>query len=128
MPEESTLYRPVGQAELELIRASGFKRFPPRLPVTWHSDAMEMMNSGRPPQDGQFCMGVWERTGALKYKLNHFAWAGNDSENPGGIGNPAGPTHIVQEIRLCPGGISLKGHLPWTLTMPRETSLTSLAC
>jgi hypothetical protein len=32
MPEESTLYRPVGQAELELVRASGFKRFPPRLP------------------------------------------------------------------------------------------------
>lgn len=32
MPEESTLYRPVGQAELELVRASGFSRFPPRLP------------------------------------------------------------------------------------------------
>ena len=32
MPEESILYRPVGQAELELIRASGFRRFPPRLP------------------------------------------------------------------------------------------------
>jgi hypothetical protein len=33
MPEEvSTLYRPVGQAEFELIRASGFCRFPPRLP------------------------------------------------------------------------------------------------
>jgi hypothetical protein len=32
VPEESTLYRPVGQAELELIRASGFRRFPPRLP------------------------------------------------------------------------------------------------
>ena len=30
--EESTLYRPVGQAEIELIRASGFRRFPPRLP------------------------------------------------------------------------------------------------
>jgi hypothetical protein len=27
-----TLYRPVGQAEFELIRASGFKKFPPRLP------------------------------------------------------------------------------------------------
>lgn len=27
-----TLYRPVGQAELELIRASGFREFPPRLP------------------------------------------------------------------------------------------------
>jgi hypothetical protein len=27
-----TLYRPVGPAELDLIRASGFKNFPPRLP------------------------------------------------------------------------------------------------
>jgi len=33
MPEDiSTLYRPVGQAELELVRASGFRSFPPRLP------------------------------------------------------------------------------------------------
>jgi hypothetical protein len=33
MPAEiTTLYRPVGQAELDLIRASGFKEFPPRLP------------------------------------------------------------------------------------------------
>ena len=28
----TTLYRPVGQAELDLIRASAFRRFPPRLP------------------------------------------------------------------------------------------------
>jgi hypothetical protein len=27
-----TLYRPVGQRELDLIAASGFRRFPPRLP------------------------------------------------------------------------------------------------
>lgn len=27
-----TLYRPVGQAELNLIRESGFRAFPPRLP------------------------------------------------------------------------------------------------
>ena len=33
MPGEvTTLYRPVGQAELDLIRSSGFCRFPPRLP------------------------------------------------------------------------------------------------
>ena len=32
MPAEfKTLYRPVGQAELDLIRASGFREFPPRL-------------------------------------------------------------------------------------------------
>jgi hypothetical protein len=33
MAEEVTmLYRPVGKKELELIRASGFREFPPRLP------------------------------------------------------------------------------------------------
>jgi len=30
--QTTTLYRPVGQAEFELIRASGFRKFPPRLP------------------------------------------------------------------------------------------------
>ena len=30
--DTTTLYRPVGQAELGLIRASGFREFPPRLP------------------------------------------------------------------------------------------------
>ena len=28
----TTLFRPVGQKELDLIEASGFRRFPPRLP------------------------------------------------------------------------------------------------
>jgi hypothetical protein len=28
----TTLFRPVGQAELDLIRATGFRSFPPRLP------------------------------------------------------------------------------------------------
>jgi hypothetical protein len=28
----TTLYRPVGQREMDLIRASGFRAFPPRLP------------------------------------------------------------------------------------------------
>jgi hypothetical protein len=32
MPDLSTLYRPVGQAEFELVRESGFRRFPSRLP------------------------------------------------------------------------------------------------
>jgi hypothetical protein len=73
--------------------------------VTWHSDGTEIMNSGRPAQDGQFCMGVWKKTGSLKYKVNHFAWAGNDTTNaPSGVGNPAGPTHIVEEVTLSPDG------------------------
>lgn len=32
MIEARTLYRPVGQAEMDLIRASRFREFPPRLP------------------------------------------------------------------------------------------------
>ena len=32
MPDLVTLFRPVGQGELDLIRASEFRRFPPRLP------------------------------------------------------------------------------------------------
>ena len=32
MTETVTLWRPVGPAELELIRASGMRTFPPRLP------------------------------------------------------------------------------------------------
>jgi hypothetical protein len=31
MSNTTTLYRPVGQQELDLVRASGWKRFPPRL-------------------------------------------------------------------------------------------------
>jgi hypothetical protein len=31
--EGVTLYRPVGQAELDLIAASGYRSFPPRLPI-----------------------------------------------------------------------------------------------
>ena len=73
--------------------------------VTWHSDGTEIMNSGRPSQDGQFCMGVWKRIGFRRYALNHFAWAGNDTTNaPTGIGNPAGPTHITETIILGPDG------------------------
>jgi hypothetical protein len=30
--ETTTLYRPVGQEELNLIRSSGYREFPPRLP------------------------------------------------------------------------------------------------
>jgi hypothetical protein len=32
VPDTTTLWRPVGQAELDLLAASGWQRFPPRLP------------------------------------------------------------------------------------------------
>ena len=80
--------------------------------VVWHSDNTEIMNSGRPPQDGDFCMGVWEQTGKLTYKLNHFAWGGNEYA-PGtpdeAVGAPAGPTHITESVTLGPGGNHFAG-------------------
>ena len=78
--------------------------------VVWHPDKTEIMNSGRPAQDGDFCLGVWEALGGCKYKLSHIAWAGNDTTNaPEGIGMPQGPTHIVEEVMLSEDGKSYTG-------------------
>ncbi len=78
--------------------------------VTWHNDGTELTNSARPPQDGDFCMGVWKKTGKYTYKLNHIAWFSNDPANaPGGIGNPTGPTRIVEVITLSPDGKHYSG-------------------
>jgi hypothetical protein len=92
--------------------------------VQWHSDGTEIMNSGRPAQDGNFCLGVWEKTGRSKYKLNHFA-LGNDTANaPSGIGNPAGPTHIVEHVILSRDG----KHYAGTFTLDAyDTSDTRVA-
>ena len=78
--------------------------------ATWHNDGTELMNSARPPQDGDFCMGVWKKTANNKYKLNHFAWLANDTANaPGGIGNPTGPVRILQQITLSADGTHYNG-------------------
>jgi hypothetical protein len=78
--------------------------------ATWHSDGTELMNSVRPPQDGDFCMGVWKKIGKNTYKLNHFAWFANDTANaPSGIGNPTGPTRILQQIALSQDGKHYSG-------------------
>ena len=79
--------------------------------VVWHSDKTEIMNSIRPPQDGNFCLGVWEQTGKSKYKLNHFAWFANafPTDPPTEIGPPVGPTHIVEAVTLSPDGNHYSG-------------------
>jgi len=82
--------------------------------VVWHGDNTEIMNSYRPPQDGDFCMGVWKQTGRYTYKLNHFAWFSNayDPTNPlswSEIGPAQGPTHIVEEVTLSPDGAHYSG-------------------
>lgn len=78
--------------------------------VTWHADGTEIMNSARPPQDGDYCMGVWKKTGNRTYTLNHFAWGGNDTTGgTTGIGNPEGPTRFVENVTLSADGNSFTG-------------------
>jgi len=73
--------------------------------VVFHSDGTEIMNSARPAQDGDFCLGVWKKVDKSRYKVNHIPWFSNDTSNaPSGIGNPSGPTRIFQNIVLSPDG------------------------
>jgi len=78
--------------------------------VVFHSDKTEIMQSARPPQDGNFCLGVWEKTGRRSYYLNHLPWLGNDTENaPGGIGNPTGGAQITERVTVSEDGKSYSG-------------------
>jgi hypothetical protein len=63
--------------------------------ATWHGDGTEIMNSGRAPITGNFCMGVWKKTGRSSYKLNHFGL----SWDPTGT-TLIGPANIKEEVVL----------------------------
>ena len=88
--------------------------------VTWHADGTEIMNSGRAPVAGSFCMGVWKQVGPRTYRLNHWAlsWVpgyvpGLTQSWPDGTGNdafqPAGPANIHETITLSRDGSSYTG-------------------
>jgi hypothetical protein len=39
----------------------------------WHSDGTEFhWDVGSPPASGNFCLGIWKKTGRSHYQLNHF--------------------------------------------------------
>jgi hypothetical protein len=90
--------------------------------AVWHSDGTEIMNSSRPAQDGNFCLGVWAKTGKLKYYLNHIPWAGNDAPDPppaSGIGNPQGGAQLIEHVTLSPDGNSYSGTFTLTAYTPK---------
>ncbi|MGB6193291.1 MAG: hypothetical protein WBF42_12560 [Terracidiphilus sp.] len=72
--------------------------------VQWHPDGTEIMNSQRPAQDGNFCMGVWTRTGERRYLLNHIPWKGNDP-----TGTPQDGAQLIEKVTLSPDGNSYTG-------------------
>ncbi len=88
----------------------------------WHADGSEIMNSGRPAGDTNFCLGTWAQTGPRTYTLNHFtlSWFQSVSANPD-PGTPplpglysvnnifAGPGNIRETITLAKDGKSFSG-------------------
>ena len=78
--------------------------------VVWHSDGTEIMNSARPPQDGNFCLGVWKHDGENRYYVNHFPWRPNDTTGgAAGIGIPQDGIQLTEQIVLSPDGKSYSG-------------------
>jgi hypothetical protein len=79
---------------------------------TWHSDGTEILNSGRDPSTGSFCLGAWKQTGRSSYKLNHYAlnWTGLTVDAKGNVildpqtkeplNTLTGPTNIREEVTL----------------------------
>lgn len=72
----------------------------------WHSDGTEFTLSNRVPQTGDVCLGVWEKVGELRYKVNHFGIAFDPATDPN---NPLGYARIRQDIVLNPDGKTFKG-------------------
>lgn len=72
--------------------------------VTWHSDGTELMNSGRPPMTGSFCMGVWKHLGHDTFKLNHIALSWDSTGTVF-----VGPTNIRETVVVNRRGDSYTG-------------------
>lgn len=72
----------------------------------WHSDGTEIMNSSRDPATSNFCLGVYEASGARSFQLNHFALSWDNTGMlcaPSG-GAPScfvGPTNIRETVTLA---------------------------
>jgi hypothetical protein len=71
----------------------------------WHSDGTEIMNSSRPPATGNFCLGIWQKSGRSSYKLNPFGFGWDLN------GTFIGPARIQVEVTLDHSGNTYAGTL-----------------
>lgn len=70
----------------------------------WHRDGTEIMNSARPPASSNFCLGVWRKTGAFRYTLNHFGLSSDPSTD-----TLIGPAQIREDVVLGPNADTYAG-------------------
>jgi len=67
--------------------------------AAWHGDGTEIMNSGvHSPAYGNFCMGVWTKSGPSTYKLKHIAL--DYSMQPVGSTTPSVIVIIREEVTV----------------------------
>ena len=69
----------------------------------WHSDGTELLINQTPPIEGNVCMGTWQQTGTLTYKLTHPAL--NFDMN----GNYIGTVLINEVVTLNRNGFQFSG-------------------
>ena len=95
--------------------------------VAWHADGNEIMNSGRPAGDANFCMGTWAQTGARTYTLNHFMLSWAQTVNADGIdidNTFVGPASIQETVTLSRDGSSYTGTFVLTQYDPNYNVIT----
>src|SRR5581483_7099782 len=69
----------------------------------WHADGTELLNDTPPPASGNICVGVWQETALLTFKLNHPSWTFDPN------GNLNGTAVIRETITLDKGGNKYSG-------------------
>ena len=74
----------------------------------WHSDGTEILNDNAPPTSanggGNFCMGVYEKSGPGAYKLKHPFWLTDAN------GNYYAHGVLLEQVALDKGGNSYSGN------------------
>ncbi|MGA8671361.1 MAG: hypothetical protein WB679_15870 [Terracidiphilus sp.] len=69
----------------------------------WHSDGTEILNDFTDPIEGNVCLGAWEQSGALTYKLKHPSWSFDSN------GTLLGTVIIHEIVNLSSDGNSYNG-------------------
>jgi hypothetical protein len=91
--------------------------------AAWHGDGTEIMNSGvHSPAYGNFCMGVWTKSGPSTYTLKHIAL--DYSMQPVGSTTPSVIVIIREKVTVDHTGNHFTGsftadiYAPYSLALP----------
>jgi len=90
--------------------------------AAWHGDGTEIMNSGvHSPAYGNFCMGVWTKSGPSTYKLKHVAL--DYSMQPVGSATPSVIVIIREEVTVDRTGNHFTGSFTADIYAPYSSAL-----